>query len=730
MPEHLTVDVTGPEVVPSVPSGEPPGQPARAGADPTGRAAPASDPAGAGGVGRGVLAILRRLSLAIAASVGTLAALVLVAGWGLGLPAARQLPPDRTPIRPLTAACLLLLAASVWSLTGPSRPVRRRVGAGCAAVVLAAALLGAAEHGWSVDLGTDRLLFPAAVRRAIGGGHPGRMGGDTATALGLLAAAHLALLRSTGRALLTSQAMTLAAAVLAITAVYGTAYYYSFSFQSTVAGSVPPHGLPLPAGLAVTALAVGTVAARPGAGLTRVMTSDGVGAVMGRRLLTAAVTVPFVLGWLPVLFGRHELYGTRSGIAALVAGNAVAFGVISFVAANAASRLEAVGLRTQRTARENHAELMALIDNTSAVIYLRDLAGRYRLVNRQYERLFDVRRQDILGRTDHDLFPAEIADAFRANDRAAVARGFPVQMEEIAPGEDGPHNYITVKFPLLDEAGRPYAVAGISTDITDRTRAEAEVRRLNAELEYRVLERTAELEASTKELDSFAYSVSHDLRAPLRSLDGFSQVLIEDYGDRLDDTARDYLGRLRANTVKMAQMIDDLLNLSRAARVELHRQPVDLGQLARDVVADLREAEPDRTVQVTIGTALRTTGDPHLLRLVLTNLIGNAWKFTGRTAGAAVEFDVTEQDDEQVYFVRDNGAGFNMDYAAKLFEPFQRLHSRGDFDGSGLGLAIVARVIRRHGGRIWADGALEAGAVFHFTVIPRFPSAAGPEAGA
>jgi PAS domain S-box-containing protein len=364
----------------------------------------------------------------------------------------------------------------------------------------------------------------------------------------------------------------------------------------------------------------------------------------------------------------------------------------------------------------SHADLMALIDNTSAVIYMRDLDGRYLLVNREYERLFGIDRDQLLGHTDHDLFPAEIADAFRANDLAAVARGTPVQMEETAPGEDGPHDYITVKFPILDGAGQAYAVCGISTDITDRTRAEAEVRRLNADLERRVRERTAELEASTRELDAFAYSVSHDLRAPLRSLDGFSQILLDDYADVLDDAGRDCLNRLQANTGRMAQIIDDLLNLSRATRVELRRVPVDLSELARVVVAELRLLDPDRRVEIDIADHLDVTGDPHLLRLVLVNLLGNAWKFTAKSAAAAISFGLVTVGDERVFAVRDNGAGFKMEYAAKLFEPFQRLHSRGEFEGSGLGLAIVARILRRHGGRIWAEGAPDAGATFSFTV--------------
>jgi PAS domain S-box-containing protein len=363
-------------------------------------------------------------------------------------------------------------------------------------------------------------------------------------------------------------------------------------------------------------------------------------------------------------------------------------------------------------------QLMALIDHTSAVIYMRDVDGRYLLVNREYERLFNLHRADIVGLTDHDLFPGPIADEFRANDLQAIARGTPVQMEEEAPGEDGAHWYVTVKFPLVDDGGRAYAVCGISTDITERKRAEEEVRRLNDELELRVRQRTAELEASTQELDAFAYSVSHDLRAPLRSLEGFSQVLLEDHAGDLAEEAQQYLRRIQANVGRMAQMIDDLLHLSRATRSQLHRERADLSALAREVVAELAAAEPGRTIEVDIPDGLVAQGDPHLIRLVLQNLLGNAWKFTAHTPDALVTLGVRSQEGVDVFSVRDNGAGFDMKYAHKMFDPFQRLHSAGEFEGTGIGLAIVHRIITRHGGRIRAEGAPGAGATFRFSLTP------------
>lgn len=225
-------------------------------------------------------------------------------------------------------------------------------------------------------------------------------------------------------------------------------------------------------------------------------------------------------------------------------------------------------------------------------------------------------------------------------------------------------------------------------------------------------------ESASRELEAFAYSVSHDLRAPLRAIDGFSLILLEDYGDRLEPEAREHLARVRAASQKMASLIDDLLRLSRVSRGELTRQPVDLSALAREVGDALAQGEPGRRTRIEIEPGLAAHADEALLRVALTNLLGNAWKFTGGREPGLVRFGAERRDDETVWSVADDGAGFDMRYADKLFVPFQRLHGAGEFEGAGIGLAIVARVVSRHGGRIWAKSAPSEGATFYFTLGP------------
>jgi PAS domain S-box-containing protein len=283
-----------------------------------------------------------------------------------------------------------------------------------------------------------------------------------------------------------------------------------------------------------------------------------------------------------------------------------------------------------------------------------------------------------------------------------------------ARGENRVHEHLVV--PEYDHEGLVVSALAVARDITDRKRAEEGVRKLNEELDLRVKERTAQLEAANKELEAFSYSVSHDLRAPLRSIDGFSKALLEDYADKLDEEGKEDLHSVRRASQRMAQLIDDILRLSRITRAQLRIAPTDLSALAAVVADDLKQLEPKRRVEFAIEPGCKALADENLMRVVLENLLGNAWKFTSKREGARIEFGRTMRDGAPAFYVRDNGAGFDMQYAEKLFGAFQRLHTTSEFPGTGIGLASVQRVIRRHGGEVWIEGKLDEGATVFFTI--------------
>jgi PAS domain S-box-containing protein len=261
---------------------------------------------------------------------------------------------------------------------------------------------------------------------------------------------------------------------------------------------------------------------------------------------------------------------------------------------------------------------------------------------------------------------------------------------------------------------------GFNTDITERKLAEEELKKYHEHLEELVRERTTKLEASNKELEAFSYSASHDLRAPLRSIDGFSRALLEDYENKLDIQGKDYLRRIREATGHMTELIDDLLQLSRITRTEINLERTNLSHIARFVMDELWKSQPKRNVEIIIADDLEETADSRLIHIVFENLLGNSWKFTGKQSQAVIEFGFIKDGDRKVYFVRDNGVGFNMAYADRLFAPFQRLHSNDEFPGTGIGLAIVQRIIHRHGGQVWLEGNIGEGATCYFTLHNKY----------
>jgi PAS domain S-box-containing protein len=315
-----------------------------------------------------------------------------------------------------------------------------------------------------------------------------------------------------------------------------------------------------------------------------------------------------------------------------------------------------------------------------------------------------------------EAYDPDSAPIINAAFERLVTEGEPYDLELGLVRPDGRHIWVhTIGRPVI-EGGRIVRVGGNITDVTERRGVEDEIRALNAELEQRVVARTAALEEVNQELETFAYSVSHDLRAPLRAMDGFSKALLEDYADKLDAEGRHYLERIRAGAVRMGHLIDGILHLSRLSRRPFERTDVDLSALAHDIVAEFESAVPGRRVEVEITDGLAAKADSRLVRSVLQNLLGNAFKFTSQVAHPRIRFGVGEQDGVPVYFVADNGAGFDMAHASGLFRPFHRLHRDSEFTGDGIGLATALRAVHRHGGVMWASGTVNEGATFHFSL--------------
>jgi PAS domain S-box-containing protein len=386
--------------------------------------------------------------------------------------------------------------------------------------------------------------------------------------------------------------------------------------------------------------------------------------------------------------------------------------------ARVGTQLEMARLRREALQRQSEERFRLLVEAIKDYgICLLDTEGRIVSWNAGAEAIHGYRTEEILGRP-FTLFHADQASDWSADttlERAAADGRF--EDEGWRARKDGSRFWANTVFtPIRDESDRLRGYAKITRDLTERKRAEEEIARLNADLEDRVRERTRQLEAANAEMEAFSYSVSHDLRAPLRGIDGFSRALMEDCKDTLEPSSMDFLRRIVGATRKMSDLIDGLLDLSRVSRAEMRQQDVDFSALARQVAEGLQRTAPQRGVEWVIEGGLTARGDPRLLRVVLDNLIGNAWKFTGRKEQARIEVGARPNGDGRAYFVADDGAGFDMAYAGKLFGAFQRLHTDREFEGTGIGLATVRRVVSRHGGRIWAEGETGRGATFFFTL--------------
>lgn len=415
---------------------------------------------------------------------------------------------------------------------------------------------------------------------------------------------------------------------------------------------------------------------------------------------------------------NRPLHTYRRELAIAAAAFLVLCGIIALLVAMLRQRT-----LLERRLRTSEQEYRQLVQNANSIILRFDTGGNITYANEFAEGFFGYPATELVGKNVVGTITPE---------RESTGRDLAVMVGEVCGNPDrythnvnenilrnGERVWISwANKPLTDERGNLREILSIGNDITHLKEVQEEILRLNVALEERVRERTAQLESSNRELESFCYSVSHDLRAPLRHINSYSRILLEDYLHLLDEQGQHFLQRLQAASHRMGQLIDDLLELSRVSRAEMECERVDLTELARGVIEDLREGDDGRNIDVRITEGMTAWGDHRLLLLVLQNLIGNAWKYSSKRERAVIEVAVERRNGRDVFLVRDNGVGFDMAFADKLFGAFQRLHSPVEFEGTGIGLATVQRIIHRHGGDIWADAEPDRGAAFFFTLPP------------
>jgi len=371
--------------------------------------------------------------------------------------------------------------------------------------------------------------------------------------------------------------------------------------------------------------------------------------------------------------------------------------------------------RWEEILRKRDERFRQVAENAVEWIWEVDADGLYTYSSPVVERILGYEPEEIIGKKHfYDFFAPDMREELKKTvldifDRKETFRDFVNQYEH----KNGTLVFLeTSATTILDNNGNLQGYRGVDKDITERIRAEEEIKRLNADLNVRA----TQLEEANRELESFSYSVSHDLRAPLRAIDGFSRMLLEDYGDKLDDEGRRLLNIIRSSTQKMGELIEDLLALSRVGRKDIEVLDIDMDKLAKAVFDDIKTTMPERELQFILKPLPPAYGDPGMIRQVFVNLLSNAIKFTTPKKAATIEVDGWGNENENIYCVRDNGVGFDVQYTNKLFGTFQRLHSTEEFEGTGIGLAIVQRVIKRHGGRVWAEGKVNEGATFYFTL--------------
>jgi PAS domain S-box-containing protein len=643
-----------------------------------------------------------------------LVGILVLFGWTAGVETLKRLAPGLVAMNPATAVLFVFAGAALWLKHSRgdglnANAAEARLAQILAGLVILGAALKFAEMWFGWSSGIDQWLFAQKLAGAFDT-QPNRMAPNTALGFLLIGLALATLSVTTRRGLRPAEVLASLAFVIALLAPVGLIYRVP-----QFAGWAHYIPMALPTAATFMLLSVGVFMARPDAGMMAVVGSATAAGMMVRRLYPAMMLALLVMGWLRLEGERRNFYGMELGVALYTIANIVVLGLLVWRSANALHRAAVQQRAGDERMRLSEERTQAIIETASDAFVAMDANGIVIGWNRQAESTFGWTRSEVVGQRLSDMIiPAQHRVAHERDMRHFAATGVgPVlntRIEITALRRDGEEFPVELAIWPVN-AGGTYTFNAFIRDISERVRAEASIRALNAEL----VANAAQLQLSNRELEAFSYTISHDLRAPLRHIDGYAGMLQEDAGDQLDAEMRRYLDAISTAARQMGALIDDLLAFSKLGRKPVERMLVDMAQLVERARQEVGGVDLGAGGRVTVGSLPAAHADPVLLKQVWVNLLSNALKYSApRGADARIEVSGEQLGDRVRYRIRDNGVGFDMRYAEKLFGVFQRMHTQDEFEGTGVGLAIVQRIVVRHGGTIEADSAPGQGATFTF----------------
>jgi len=609
---------------------------------------------------------------------------LVLTGWVFGIESLKRVFPGFIQMNPVTA-CGFIVAGVSLLLFDEQRinPTRRAWARGLAVIVLATGLVKLGDYFGLYDLNIDTVLF----RDRLEGN---QMAPNAALSFVLTGLALFLLDVETRRGRRPTQFFAFLTTLIALMALVGYAYKVKYLYRVALLTPMAVH-----TAATFLVLAAGILCARPDKGLMEVITGDTTGGVTMRRLLGPVVLILIALGWLRLEGERIGLYSSELGVALYTV---VVIGIVSVLIGSTARSIHRADLARRMVAEERDRFFTLSLD----MLCIANADGYFKRVSPAFTETLGWSDEEILARPFIEfVHPDDRAATLREVERQVVAGKNVLQFENRYRHKDGSWRVLSWK-SVPQPGGFMYATA---RDVTEQKMARDKINRLNEDLQ-----------AANKELEAFSYSVSHDLRAPLRHIDGFVDLLQKKSGASLDDKGKRYLKTISESAKQMGTLIDDLLSFSRMGRAELRKTPVNLGEIVNEVVKDLRPETQGREVVWSIGALPEVQGDPAMLRLAVVNLVSNALKYSRTRNPARIEIGCDSRNGDNVFSIRDNGVGFDMQYLDKLFGVFQRLHGGTEFEGTGIGLANVRRIVQRHGGKVWAEGTVDGGATFSFSL--------------